>query len=307
MNSSFDSISAASSAGERQTTFVPGIGEVPSGPRTSFSPFRVPARRAGTANTSSNTLVHIKREETERNWSSDSAFEEAEAPRETDIKREESPEPSGPSEFDIGYQNMFSRLLASSDRSSRSDTTGSRRQDTSEGRWSRSDRLTTSSRGSNTNRSRSPPQHSGSSGYTSSRGGSMFYPDSRVSRSPYPDTFIPHYSRLRGARRDSGAQHSQRPSLSQQSLPSEDSTSSPSLTTSISPSRSLSVVSQPQLTSSSTEPSPPPEEIEGEDTRCRCPIGVICPVRHTDNLDCRPLVREYKSWGERRDQEAWEQ
>lgn len=305
MSSSIDATTTAPSpAAVRQTTFLPGVGEVPSGPRTSFEPFRL-GRARTTVETFRNTSVQIKEEDTGPNRSSDPAAEEGEVIQNGDIKQEAPSESMRPSDLDLGYQTMFLRLLAESERNSRSDTTGSRRQDTNEGRRSRSERLA-SSRASNRSRS---PQRSGSSNYTSSRGSRdspMFYPGSQARIDLYPDTYIPEHSILR--RRDPGpaAETTQRPPPPQQSLPLQDPSSSPSLTTSLSSSRPFSSTPQTRLISSSTEPSPPAEETEGEDRRCRCPIGYICRNRPRDHLECRPLVRERMTWREREDQEAFE-
>lgn len=306
MNSAnWDAASNPSPGRDRLTTFVPGVGEVPSGPRrTSFSPFRITPRRIKAAYTSSNTLVRIKQEDTERDWSSDSAVGDSETLQGAEVKREVSHGVAESLNFDSDYQTVFANLLATSDRHSRSDTAGSRRQDASEGRSSRSN-IPTGPRAQNRSRS---PRRPGSSRYTPSyggRGSSMFYPDSRERMSLYPDTHIPYYSILRRRASDSATEDPGRTPAPQTAPVSSEPSQPPSLTASVSPPSTSSSASA-RLMSSSTEPPVPSEVAEEELPGCQCPIGPLCTVRSGNHLDCRPLVREYTALKERRDQDAFE-
>ena len=57
-----------------------------------------------------------------------------------------------------------------------------------------------------------------------------------------------------------------------------------------------------------TPPLDPPSPGEGDEPlrQCRCPISFVCPHRRAYHLDCRPLVREWVSWKDRQDQEAFD-
>lgn len=195
------------------------------------------------------------------------------------IKSEDTAATEEPLGLNSDFRYMFSSMIARYGRSTRSDTTGSRRQDTSEGRLSRSE---ASMSLSDRDRSRSP-RGSASSGRTLYRDrsdNSMFYSDSRG-----------------GSEGSQSTATSLNPSAHRQSesAPSEGSRSSARS----SRSQSVAVSTKSQL-------SPPPDGTqEVEDNRCRCPIGYPCAVRTNDCMDCRPLVREYKSWPQRRDEEAF--
>lgn len=254
---------------ERPTTFVPGVGEVPSGPRSWLADLLPESVQPG-ASTSSSNPIRIKQEDEEQDSSMfvAAAAEAQDGTNSSRIKHENSEERARPAELDRDYQNIFSSLLASQARSTRSDTSGSRRQDTREGRISRSEATADSSE---RDRSRGL-QRSDSSRHILFRdrsGSSTFDPNSgRGPQDPRSG------SGASGERRRSRSPFSEQP---------------------------------PSSRRSSSRSSPPSQDTEEQqDTRCRCPIGYYCTIRSANCLDCRPLVREYGSWAARRDQEAFE-
>lgn len=210
------------------TTFVHGVGDVPSGPRgwmSSASPQSQVSYETIMPDTSQSSVT-IKQEE-------EGVAEPEDGEVVNNVKIEDTEE-AQPAELDQDYQNLFSSLLAFNARSTRSDTSGSSRQDTSDGRLSRSEASVNSR---SRDRSRSP----------------------------------------RGSRSSRGSSHRNR-------------TSSPLF-----------------LPDTNSRNSHSPFDDEDEiDRRCRCPIGYPCIPRPSDHIDCRPLVREYRSWTQSRDEETFE-
>lgn len=269
-----------------RTTFVSGVGEVPSGPRSWLAYF---GPRQGQDRLSSpvSKSITIKQEDIQEDSSmfapaaTDEHLEHGEVA--DHVKTEETDARTEPAERGRDYQNIFSELLARQARSTRTDTSGSIRQNTTEGRLSRSD---TSVYSTSRDRSRSP-DYSPSSRHTLYRSRSddsmFFFSSSRASRSSRSGNGQGQSIDEEGQSRSSGPE-----AISEQGTPSDQGT----------PSQCESTVPQ--------EEPPRNDAEEMQDNRCQCPIGHFCAVRTTDCLDCRPLVREYASWTRRCDEEAFE-
>jgi len=73
-------------------------------------------------------------------------------------------------------------------------------------------------------------------------------------------------------------------------------------------SRIRNSASRRSLSITSTQGQDPPFNDEYDESRsqCRCPVSYKCEHRSANLLDCRPLVREWISWKDREDQEAFD-
>lgn len=182
----------------RPTTHVPGVGRVPSGPRSSFQ-YSNQSRDPGVdemfpprqselgAAEAARYQTLPKEEEVDRDLSLIPAASLKEEPDSTDIQGSRESEVLGWDDTDGAYRNWqvnFQRQFMRHARSTRSDPYGSHRQNTSDG-YTRSSQRSASSR--DRHRSRSPRRSNISTSYRNRPSSPISFSEQRTRVRPGPD------------------------------------------------------------------------------------------------------------------------